>query len=283
MITDQTPTVSPEDLQKNYLRLRTDLDIVQNELEQALTVWRAILENEKQEFHKTLQERATVWDREETQWEKDRTAYEQKIEELEKSFHKHLTETEQNAVRALDELDGAWQKEREKWQATFEQQARAAQEQDQSRHQTYQQLEAQLANVQKENTLLNGRLDVMNNLETQLAGWQQEKAAWQQTFSERLRDMQQQQSLWADERQQKDSLIRSLQEDLVAMERRVHDAETTQRTQQQNLDDYVNSLETQIAALQEFITQIIPPAHPMRRKTDHLFMSPAGTEFSRVS
>src|SRR5690349_21837665 len=98
MITDNPTTLTPEDLQDNIHRLRTDLQVIQNELDQALTVWRTILATEKQEFKKLLDEREKTWDRDESQWQKDRQAYQQKIIETGDFFTRQLSTTEKNAV-----------------------------------------------------------------------------------------------------------------------------------------------------------------------------------------
>src|SRR5437879_1057182 len=107
MITDTQAPFSLEDLRQNYERLQADLQIVQNELDQALGVWRSILAGEKQEFKKLLSNHQQAWDRDDQQWQKDRLAYEQKIKDLEEFFTKQLAATEQHAVRALNELDSA--------------------------------------------------------------------------------------------------------------------------------------------------------------------------------
>src|SRR4051812_37119145 len=118
MTPDLPAVLSPEDLHLQFERLRADMNIVQNELEQALGVWRSILGSEKQEAKKTLEDYEKRWEMEESQWQKDRQAYELKIQELEAFFKDQLTSTEKNAVRALTELDTAWQQERQRWQQT---------------------------------------------------------------------------------------------------------------------------------------------------------------------
>ena len=125
MVTGQQPPVfTPEDLRKNFERLQTDLNVVQNELDQALGVWRTILDGEKLEFKKLLEDREKIWDRDEMQWQKDQQGYRQKIDELETYFKNQLAVTEKNAVRALNELDAAWQQERLRWQETLAQQSK---------------------------------------------------------------------------------------------------------------------------------------------------------------
>src|SRR5258707_15710601 len=119
MANETSAVFTPEDLQKNIDRLQSDLSVVQNELDQALKVWRPLLASEKQESRKLMDDHAAGWDRDEIQWQKDRQAYEQKIQELETFFQEKLTLTDKNAIHALNELDAAWQQERTRWQSTF--------------------------------------------------------------------------------------------------------------------------------------------------------------------
>src|SRR4029077_20454587 len=154
-------------------RLQADLRIVQNELDQALGVWRSILTTEKQEFKKLLEDHQKAWDRDDQNWQKDRFAYEQKIKELEDLFNKQLTATEQNAVRALNELDSAWQQERARWQQTLTQQTRDTRQREELQNASQQQLQQRAAQLEEENSHLQTRL---SEIVLQQGGQQQQ---WQ--------------------------------------------------------------------------------------------------------
>jgi chromosome segregation ATPase len=286
MITDAKDTPPTDDLRTHFERLQADLNIVQNELDQALTVWRAILSTEKQEFKKLLEDREKVWDREEATWQKDRQAYEQKIADLEAFFNKQITTTEQNAVRALNELDAAWQAERLRWQQTVGQDAKEVRQRDELQKVSLQQLEQRVAQLEDENNRLRASQSELHQtyagqeqqlqaqistLEAQLNEWQAEKNAWQQSLSERMNELRQNEDLWMAERQQKESLILSLQQDLVNVERRLRAAEASYRPQPSQLESYVGQLESQIASLQDFLQKVLPPSHPLRRRNDRVW------------
>jgi chromosome segregation ATPase len=283
MITDKPPVFSPEDILENFQRLRTDLSVVQNELDQALSVWRAILSSEKQEFKKQLEDREKEWDREESVWQKDRQAYEQKVQELEAFFHKQLVATEKNAVRALNELDTAWQQERLRWQQTVAVDSKESRQREELQNATQQQMEQHLTQLTEENQQLRAfRAEAqaaqntveqqfkghISALEAQLAGWQAEKGAWQESLSERISHLRQNEENWAAERQQKESLIQSLQQQKTTADIRLRESEQEKSSLQDQFGEYINTLETQISVLQELVQQLTPPSHPLRRKSD---------------
>jgi chromosome segregation ATPase len=283
MMTDQQPSLSPQDLRKNFERLQAELTVVQNELDQALTVWRTILMSERQEFKNILEEHEKNWEREENQWQKDRMAYEEKIQQLESFFTQQQQATEKNAVRALNELDTAWQQERDRWQQTLAQQVKETREQLEAQAASHQRLEQRAAELSLENERIVARqaetqaayggqeqqwAERVTLLEAQIANWEAEKTSWQQSLTERLNETQNQKSEWTTERAEKDALIQQLQEEIVILEQRVRESEHTRQSQDHELETYISTLETQIASLQDFIQHVIPPAHPLRRKTD---------------
>jgi chromosome segregation ATPase len=288
MIAESTsqPTFSAEDLKRNYERLRADLNVVQNELDQALGVWRALLASEKEEYQKLIQDREAAWQRDENQWEQDRQGYENKVAELEKFFKQQVADTEQKAVSALDELDAAWQQERSRWQQTVSYQAKETRQREDLQSITTQQLQQRVAELTDENGRLQTQLvetqtalthqdqhlrDQIAALEGQVSAWQAEKSSWQQSLSERLHQARLNEEAWTAERQQKDAWIGSLQQELVHLEGRLRQSEATRRSQQQQLEQYIGSLEKQVTSLSDFIQQVIPQMHPLRRKTDHPF------------
>jgi hypothetical protein len=248
----QTP-FSPENLRKNFDRIQSDLNLVQTELDQALGVWRAILASEKEEFKKILEDREKTWDRDQTQWEKDRLAYEQKIQDVESFFTQQLATTEKNAVRALNELDAAWQQERQRWQQTVAQQTKDARQQIELQSVSHQQLEQRVADLNQENAELRAQLEHLTTENAQQTDWQIEKSAWQQALSERQ------------------ALIHHLQDQVIALEEQRQVTEDAQRVRHEDLESYTNSLETQVASLQELLQQMLLPSHPLRRQADRLW------------
>jgi len=95
--------------------LRSDLENVQRELDQALGVWRAALIAERKEFQSLIQAQKDAWTQQDIQWQQEKATYEKKIHEAEEAFRKQLGQTEQNALRALNDLDDAWQRDKLIW------------------------------------------------------------------------------------------------------------------------------------------------------------------------
>ena len=113
MISEASDTLAA--LDRKVEGLRSDLGNVQLELDQALEVWRSALISEKKEFEALLQAKESVWNEQESEWQHQRGAYEQKIQALESAFKAQLDASEQSALRALNELDDAWQRDKLQW------------------------------------------------------------------------------------------------------------------------------------------------------------------------
>ena len=268
----QPPVFTPEDVRKNFERIQTDLNVVQNELDQALGVWRAILDGEKKEFAKLLEDREKDWDKDEQLWQRDQQAYRQKIDELETYFKNQLTVTEKNAVRALNELDAAWQQERLRWQETVAQQTTEFRQTSELQTVSQQQLELRLAQLLEENTQLRSHLEQIAPMETAMTEWQAEKAAWQQSLSDHLDQHRQAEENWALERQDKELAIQSLQEQLAEAQQHLQQTDQSQTKQEDHVHVFMNTLETQVTALQDFVNQMF---QPRRRKSDATFQPPS--------
>src|SRR5579864_4857159 len=109
METEAPPVL--QNLSASVESLRSDLENVQRELDQALGVWRSALVNEKKEFQTLLQSKQLAWNEQDEAWAREREAYERKIAELETHFQTQLAVTEANALKALTDLDEAWQRD----------------------------------------------------------------------------------------------------------------------------------------------------------------------------
>ncbi|HVO32264.1 MAG TPA: hypothetical protein VMU17_00010, partial [Elusimicrobiota bacterium] len=113
MTTDTATSLS--ELSAKLDRFRADLENLQRELEQSLQSWRASLVGERKDFQTLLQNQQAEWDAKERQWQEQRGAYDRQIGELDAHFRAQLGTAEQNALRALNELDDSWQRDKLKW------------------------------------------------------------------------------------------------------------------------------------------------------------------------
>lgn len=299
-MSENTAVTTPEDLRKNFERLQTDLALLHNELDQALSVWQNILQGEKQEITKKFDEREKTWVRDEAAWENDRQAYERKIQELESFFHAQLAQTEKQAVKALDDLDAAWQQERSRWQENLEKERTDARQTGDSQAASHQQLEQRLAQLVDANTQLQSALaesqvrqaethttysgqeqqwqEYAASLETQLSHLQAEKTSWQQALSEQFQ-----------QHQDRNTHVQELEQQVLRLEAQLQEAGEQRASQEVRMETYVASLEKQISSLQDFIQQVIP-SHPLRRKSDQTWgpaaappSNASSTRFPRVS
>ncbi len=107
----------PAEVTSQIEQLQAEIETLQRELGQARDVWRGTLEVEKKQFEEFVQHKTLAWQEQETQWLRQKLAYEQRIEELKTEFEARLKQTEQNAVRSLNELDDAWQRDKLDWGA----------------------------------------------------------------------------------------------------------------------------------------------------------------------
>lgn len=132
MITEEpsSSAVTLENLGQSWERLRADLDVIQRELDQALSSWRSFLANEKKEFKGFVEAKQKIWDGQETEWQAQRAGYERKIQDLEEFFTSQLTASEQNAVKALNELDDSWQRDKILWQQSLGQRVKESHERE---------------------------------------------------------------------------------------------------------------------------------------------------------
>jgi chromosome segregation ATPase len=231
-----------DELTQAIEQFRQELMGVQRELEQAADAWRSAVATEKEAFHTLLAFKQQAWDEQEAEWQLQRGGYEQKIRELEKFFTDHLQATEQNALKALNELDDSWQREKLSWQRSLSQQTQEWQEREaswraerqeqalriQALEQEIAQLQARLAEGEGEHQTHQQQLEnLQRSLEAQDSQWQQERILWQE------------------------------REDFLAAQSR------------DQVESYVNTLESGVSALQELIRQmILTSSVPLRRKTD---------------
>ena len=100
-------------------RVRSELNAIQLELDHTLGAWRGKLAQEKETLRVLLEAKQNVWAQQEGEWQQQRLAYERKIQELERFFEEKLAVVNQNALRALNELEDTWQREKVQWQLSL--------------------------------------------------------------------------------------------------------------------------------------------------------------------
>ena len=203
----------PSTLSETVEQLRSDLDNIQRELDQVLEVWRSTLINEKKEAQALFQNQRQIWNQEDQQWQEQRQAYEQKIQDLQKTFADQMALTEQNALRALNELDDSWQRDKLQWQ------------QDSSRR--IKELESResqgAAERQKQESLIQELKDQAAQLEAQAQNQAQNR---EMEFNKYRQSWEQTQELHDLRIQEQDRTIHELQDRLAELDTRSRVQET---------------------------------------------------------
>jgi hypothetical protein len=231
-----TDTSSPAvaELAGSVQRLHADLESIRRELDQALTVWQTALTQEKQNFHAEIQKAESTWQDRAQSWDQQKLAYEKKIEELESFFRTQIAATEQNALRALNELDDAWQRDKLGWGHSasirikeLEALDKASAAERLKTTQTIQSLEARLVEAQasiKEEE----RRAAETQLQASTNAWDAEK----ERYESRLAGLEK--ALAQAEHQHKDDLQAAIEATKAAWE---HDKNTWQQSLWQTLQD----------------------------------------------
>ena len=109
-----TPLVPPEVFQ-NIETLNGQVESLQRELAQALDVWRSTLAEEKAKFEEFSAHKELASKEQDAQWERQAQGFEERLAEMKSEFDARLAQSEQNATRALTELDDAWQRDKLDW------------------------------------------------------------------------------------------------------------------------------------------------------------------------
>lgn len=180
MVTESS--VSLTDVVDSIGKLRTDLQTIQRELDQALSVWRTTLIDEKKEFQELLHQKQESWKKYEAEWEEQRAAYEKKIQELETLMNEKLAAVEENSRRALNDLEAAWQQNKAEWEKS--------------------------APVETSTPSFDSRYDALKET------YEQDKFIWQETLRQILRDFNEREALWSSQSQRQSDTIDRIQQPL---------------------------------------------------------------------
>ncbi len=115
MVTESDTPVAPPKVLQNIETLNGQVANLQRELTQALDVWQTTLADEKKKFEDLLEHKELASQEQDSQWARQRLAFEERLAEIKTEFETRLLQTEQNATRALSELDDVWQRDKLEW------------------------------------------------------------------------------------------------------------------------------------------------------------------------
>src|SRR5690242_5875335 len=111
----ENPSITLADLSTKLDELRSDLQAAQRAFDSSIQAWQASLAAEKKDFQDLYQAKQAQWETREKEWLDQRASYELKISQLDNHFRTQLGVTEQNALRALNDLDDSWQRDKLQW------------------------------------------------------------------------------------------------------------------------------------------------------------------------
>jgi hypothetical protein len=179
MVTESSSAVVPPEVFQNIESLNGQVESLQRELTQALDVWQTTIADEKTRFEDLLEHKDLASQEQDGQWARQKDAFEERLSEIKSEFEMRLLQTEQNATRALSELDDAWQRDKLEWgpaaQATWPAERRELEDK-------IQYLEEELAQLRKEQVLQTSAgptPETVKALQAQLLDFQQTVASLQ--------------------------------------------------------------------------------------------------------
>jgi hypothetical protein len=147
MITEPSSTVVPPDVFETIATLNGQVEHLKTELAQALEIWQSTLADEKKKFEDLLVRKELAFQEQESQWGRQSQAYEERLFELQSEFESRAKQAEQNATRALHELDDNWQRDKLEWGPIAQTEWRAQKQELETRAQA---LEQDLVQLKKE-------------------------------------------------------------------------------------------------------------------------------------
>lgn len=113
-IETSTPAVSA-DIHQQINEVHGQVESLERELAQALDVWKSTLGEEKQRFEELLSRKDLAAREQDAQWDNQTRIYDERIAQMKAEFEARLVQAEQNAARALTEIDDAWQRDKLTW------------------------------------------------------------------------------------------------------------------------------------------------------------------------
>lgn len=115
MITEPSTAVAPSEIYENIENVHQQVDALQRELAQATEVWKSTLAGEKEQFDTLLARKDMAAREQDGQWAAQSAIFEERLAQMRSDFEVRLMQAEQNAARALSEIDDAWQRDKLEW------------------------------------------------------------------------------------------------------------------------------------------------------------------------
>jgi chromosome segregation ATPase len=181
--TTPSTSVTPPEISENIDLLNQKIEGLQRELVQAQEVWQTTLADEKKRFDELLERKNLAMQEQDSQWERQSQAYEARLAEVTTEFESRLKQTEQNAARALTELDDAWQRDKLEWGPGTQAEWPAQRRELEARIQTLDEKLAELEKVHAEQTAFGPTPETVKALQNQLLEFQQTVATLQDRAS----------------------------------------------------------------------------------------------------
>jgi len=272
-LSTENKTTAP--IEDQFEKLDSELRDIQKELSQAMDVWRTTLLTEKEELKSSFETKYADWKKQGQSFERDRIAYEQKIQELQHFFEGKLKLAEQNAFQALQQMEATWKAEKEQLEKSSYTQTQENKMRLQILESEHQKQMALLQQLQHQNTQLQVHVNEKDqhlqmlfheksNWQAERNNYEQQKEIWQAILSKRVEEAQKKESFWISQQEQQERLISQLQHDLLMARAQVADIE---KRSQLPVQSYVNSLESQVQALNTFIRQYMPYSTPSQHES----------------
>lgn len=251
-------------------RLRSDLENVQRELDQALGVWRQTLINEKREFQSKIQGHQRAWEDDENRWQDQRKAYEDRVIQLETAFQAQLTTSEQNALQSLNALDQAWQREKLNWHQAAQQKVT-----DLEKREAEWKLEQERLTVQVRD--LEAQLDQARTLTPPVTlveagstpedvhmAWDRDRLVWQESLRQTSEVLQEREAAWKAERERHREFVESVQFQLSVLQTRLSELGPVADSTPLVFETAVSALENQVSAIEIIFRVLIGDGNARR-------------------
>jgi len=183
MATEASTSVVPPEVFQNIDLLNGKVENLQRELRLALDVWQTTIADERKKFEDLLEHKELAFQEQDGQWGRQKQAFEDRLTEIKSEFETRLLQSEQNATRALSELDDAWQRDKLEWGPAAQAQWPAERRQLEDKVQA---LEEELAALSREHVVqasAGPTPETVKALQAQLLDFQQAVASLQDRAS----------------------------------------------------------------------------------------------------